>query len=145
DWRHLSARGVRARLFDDEQVRDFLADPPGVAAELERDGVLAVFCDFLEEAFGVAPTPGLTPQDIARQVVQNLILTEAAQYSGGETFPYQGRLPSPGVCERCLRFLMRWLEARTQAQIAAQLLRAAEQNIPLGPRATPREPLPALP
>jgi hypothetical protein len=37
-WRHLTASGVRARLFDDEQVRSFLADPPGVAAELERDG-----------------------------------------------------------------------------------------------------------
>ena len=55
DWRHLTASGVRARLFDDEQVRDFLADPPGVAAELERDGALAVFGDFLEEAFGVSP------------------------------------------------------------------------------------------
>jgi hypothetical protein len=131
-WRHLTASGVRARLFDDEQVRSFLADPPGVAAELERDGALRVFCDFLEEAFGVTPDPRLTPPDIARQLVQNLILTEAAEKSSEETFPYQGRLPGPGIRERCLRFLVRWLEARTQAQTAAQLLREAEQDIPLG-------------
>jgi hypothetical protein len=132
-WRRLTASGVRARLFDDEQVRSFLADPHGVAAELERDGALAVFRDFLEEAFGVTPDPRLTPRDIARQFVQNLILTEAAEKSNVETFPYQGRLSGPGVRERCLRFLVRWLEARTQAQTAAQLLREAEQDIPLGP------------
>ena len=135
---------MRARLFDDEQVGDFLADPPGVAAELERDGALAVFCDFLEEAFGVVPAPGLTPQDMARQLVQNLILTEAAQYSSGETFPYQGRLPGPGVRERCLRFLLRWLEARTQAQTAAQLLREAEQDMPLGSWAATLESIPDI-
>jgi hypothetical protein len=144
DWRHLTASGVRARLFDDEQVRDFLADPADVAAELERDGALAVFSDFLEEAFDVVPASGLTPQDMARQLVQNLILTEATQYSSGGTFPYQGRLPSPGVRERCLRFLVRWLEARTQAQTAAQLLRAAEQDIPLGPCAAMLESIPDI-
>jgi PglZ domain-containing protein len=144
DWRHLTASGVRARLFDDEPVRDFLADPAGVADELERDGALAVFGDFLEEAFGVPPAPGLTPQDMARQLVQNLILTEATQYSSGGTFPYQGRLPGPGVRERCLRFLARWLEARTQAQTAARLLRAAEQDIPLGPWAATLESIPDI-
>jgi PglZ domain len=64
---------------------------------------------------------------------------------GAESYPYRGRreeqwrdvslpgrLPGPGVRERCLRFLLRWLEARTQAQTAAQLLREAEQDIPLG-------------
>jgi hypothetical protein len=144
DWRHLTASGVRARLFDDEQVRDFLADPPGVAAELEYAGALAVFGDFLEEAFGIVPAPGLTPQDMARQLVQNLILTEAAQYSSVGTFPYQGRLPSPGVRERCLRFLVRWLEARPQAQTAVQLLRAAEQDMPLGPWAATLESIPDI-
>jgi hypothetical protein len=133
DWRHLTARGVRTRLFDDEQVRDFLADPPGVAAALERDGVLTMFGDFLEEGFGISPSPGLTPQDMARQLVHNLLLAEAAEWSNGGTFPYQDRLPSPGVREHCLRFLGRWLEARTQAQTAAQWLRTAEQDIPLGP------------
>src|SRR5262249_4839785 len=133
DWQHLTARGVRARLFDDEQVRDFLADPPGVAAALERDGVLAMFGDFLEEGFGIPPAPGLAPQDMARQLVHSLLLTEAAEWSNGGTFPYQDRLPSPGVREHCLRFLVRWLEARTQAQTAAQWLRTAEQDIPLGP------------
>jgi len=135
-WRHLTASGVRTRLFDDEQVRVFLADPQGVVTELERDGALAVFRDFLEEAFGVTGNPSVASRDIARQLVRNLILTEAAERSSGEAFPSQGQLPEPGVRERCLRFLLRWLEARTQAQTAAQLLREAEQNIPLGPWAT---------
>jgi len=51
-WRHLTASGVRARLFDDEQILVFLADPDGVVADLERDGALAVFRDYLAEAFG---------------------------------------------------------------------------------------------
>jgi hypothetical protein len=143
-WRHLTASGVRARLFDDEQVRSFLADPHGVAAELERDGAFTVFCDFLEEAFGVTPDPRFTPRDIARCLVQNLIISEAVERSSGETFPYQSRLPGPGVHERCLRFLVRWLEARTQAQTAAQLLREAEQDIPLGPWAAALELIPDI-
>src|SRR5215831_16762459 len=130
-WRHLTASGVRARLFDDEQVLVFLADPAGVVADLERDGALAVFRDYLVEAFGVAPVARLTPREIARLLVQNLILVEAAERGGGEKFPYQDRLPESRVRERCLRFLSRWLEARTQAQIAAQWLRKAEQDIPL--------------
>jgi hypothetical protein len=143
-WRHLTASGVRARLFDDEQVLVFLADPDSVVAEFERDGALAVFHDYLVEAFGVGPDARLTPRETAWRMVQNLILAEAAERGGGERFPYQDRLPEPRVRERCLRFLSRWLEARTQAQIAAQWLREAERDIPLGPWAATIEPIPDI-
>jgi hypothetical protein len=91
-WRHLTASGVRARLFDDEQVRIFLADPAGVFAELERDGTLAVFHDYLEEAFGIAPNPSLTPADVARRLVQNLILAAAAERGGADRASVRGPL-----------------------------------------------------
>jgi hypothetical protein len=114
-WRHLTASGVRARLFDDEQVVVFLGDPESIVDQFTRDGALAVFRDYLAEAFGVSPDSTLTPSVIAQRVVQNLILTEAAERGGREGFPYQDRLPAPSVRERCLRFLARWLEARTQS------------------------------
>ena len=60
-WRHLTASGVRARLFDEAQIREFLADPTGAAAGLEREGTLGMFRDFLAEAYGVsddAASPG---------------------------------------------------------------------------------------
>lgn len=131
-WRHLTASGVRARLFDDEQVLVFLADPDSVVTELKRDGALVVFRDYLAEAFGVSPDPSLTPADVARHLVQNLMLAEAAERGGGERFPYQDRLPGPSVRERCLCFLARWLEARTQAQTAGRLIREAEGDLLLG-------------
>ncbi len=143
-WRHLTASGVRAGLFEDEQVLRFLADPDGVFRELERDGTLALFRDYLVDLFGVAPDSSLPPREVARRLVQNLILAEATERGGGEKFPYQDRLLESSVRERCLRFLSRWLEARTQAQIAAQWLREAEQDILLGPWATTIEPIPDI-
>jgi uncharacterized protein (TIGR02688 family) len=143
-WRHLTASGVRARLFDDEQVLVFLAAPDSVVADLERDGALAVSRDYLVEAFGVAPVARHTPREIARRLVQNLMLAEAAGRGGGEKFPYQDRLPESSVRERCLRFLSRWLEARTQTQTAGLLIREAEQDIPLGPWATTIGPIPDI-
>src|SRR5262245_7964940 len=126
-WRHLTASGVRARLFDDEQVVVFLGDPEGGVEEFKRDGALAVFRDYLAEAFGVRPDPTLTRSDVAQRVVQNHMLSEAAERGGREGFPYQERLPASSVRERCLRFLSRWLEARTQAQTAGRLIREAEE------------------
>jgi hypothetical protein len=64
-WRHLTASGVRARLFDDEQVVVFLSDPDSVVDQLTRDGALEVFRDYLAEAFGVSPDSTLTPSVIA--------------------------------------------------------------------------------
>jgi hypothetical protein len=141
-WRHLTASGVRARLFDDEQARVFLADPEDVCTELERDGALTVFRDYLEEAFGVSADASLGPVEIARRLVQNLILAEVAELGTVESFPYPDRLPTASVRERCLRFLARWLEARTQAPTAARLLREAELEIPVGPWATTVKPIP---
>jgi hypothetical protein len=143
-WRHLTASGVRARLFDDEQVLVFLADPESVGAELKRDGALTVFRDYLSEAFGVSPDPNLIPADVARHLVQNLMLSEAAEHGGGEGFPYQDRLPGPSVRERCLRFLLRWLEARTQAQTAGRLIREAEGDLSLASWAIAIEPIPDI-
>ncbi len=144
-WRHLTASGVRARLFDDEQVRVFLASPDEVFADLERDGALEVFRDFLDEAFGVPRASAATPADIARTLVHNLILAEAFERGGPEAFPYPDRLPQPDARERCLRFLNHWLEARTQSQTASRLLREAERDLPrLGPWASSLHPIPDL-
>jgi PglZ domain len=143
-WRHLTASGVRARLFDDEQVVVFLSDPESVVDEFKLDGALTVFRDYLAEAFGVSLDPNLTPSDVARRLVQNLILSEAAQCGGREGFPYQDRLPGPSVRERCLRFLSRWLEARTQAQTAGRLIREAEEDLSLVSWAITIEPIPAI-
>ena len=142
-WRHLTASGVRARLFDDEQVRSFLAEPDAVFAELEREGVLDVFRDFLDEAFGVPRAAAASPAEAARRLVQNLILAEAFERGGPEAFPYPDRLPQPGARERCVRFLTRWLESRTQSQTAARLVRAAEHDLPqLGPWVTSLDAIP---
>src|SRR5262245_48870706 len=81
-WRHLTASGVRARLFDDEQVVVFLGDPESVADEFKREGPLAVFRDYLAEAFDVNPDPNLTLSDVAQRLVQNLMLSEAAERGG---------------------------------------------------------------
>ncbi len=143
-WRHLTASGVRARLFDDEQVRVFLADPTEVFTELEREGALEVFRDFLDEAFGVPRAAAASPADVARTLVQNLILAEASEFGGTKGFPHQDRLPQPGARERCVRFLSRWLEARTQSQIAARLLREAERDLQLGPWAKALDEIPDL-
>jgi hypothetical protein len=82
-WHHLTASGVRARLFDDEQVVVFLGDHESVVDQFKRDGALAVFRDYLAEAFGVSPGPNLTPANVAQRLVQNLRLSEAAERGGG--------------------------------------------------------------
>ncbi len=142
-WRHLTASGVRARLFDEEQVRVFLADPDEVWAGLEREGALDVFRGFLQEAFGVSREAAEAPAEVARRLVQSLILAEAYERGGSAGFPYLDRLPQPGAREWCVRFLDRWLEARTQSQIAARLIREAERDLPqLGPWAKALDAIP---
>jgi hypothetical protein len=143
-WRHLTASGVRARLFDDEQVVVFLGDPESVVDQFKREGALAVFRDYLAEAFDVSPDPNLTPSDVDQRLVQNLMLSEAAERGGTEGFPYQDRLPEASIRERCLRFLSRWLEARTQAQTAGRLIREVEENLSLAPWAITLEPIPDI-
>ena len=122
----------------------FLGDPESVVDEFTRDGALTVFRDYLAEAFGVSPDPNLTPSDVAQRLVQNLMLSEAAERGGREGFPYQDRLPAPSVRERCLRFLSRWLEARTQAQTAGRLIREAEEDLSLASWAITIEPIPDI-
>ena len=56
----------------------------------------AVFRDYLEDAFGVNADASLGPAEVARRLVQNWILAEAAELCGVEAFPNYAKVGKCG-------------------------------------------------
>jgi len=132
-WRNLTAHSVGARLFDDEKVRAFLDRPDDIAADIEHEGLLPLFRDFLAESFGVRTSQTGAPKELAHALVCNLLLAEAVEAAGDTGFPYRDQLPLPLQREQCVQFLHRWLEAWSQSATAARIIREGESTFQFGP------------
>jgi hypothetical protein len=133
-WRDLSKHRVLERLFEDAQVRAFLAEPGATAAELQREGLLGVFEDFLELRFGMRLHLQRHPEGAATLFVQGLLLAEARTAApAAPGFPHPDRLPVESAREACIRFLREWLQGRDQSEVAVRRILAADGSLHLGP------------
>jgi hypothetical protein len=132
-WRDLTVGGVLERLFGNDQVRAFLAEPGVTVAALRRDQLLEVFADYLTQRFGVDLALEADPDGAARKLVETLLVAEARSAApDAPGFPYPDRLPSGEARDACQLFLHDWLEARNETEVAARCLERAEETVRLG-------------
>jgi hypothetical protein len=125
-WEYNLANLERAREtllgnFDDALLR-FLAQPQITLTDLKREKLDGLFFAQLESAYGLAAAPEDDPDEVARRLAAQLILTCAYTQaevnlrehgSELEDFPYPTRLAEPLYRERCWDFLTRWQNDRT--------------------------------
>jgi hypothetical protein len=133
-WEYNLANLERAREtllgnFDDTLLR-FLAQPQPTLAELKREKLDGLFFAQLESAYGLSATSEDDPEETARRLAAQLILTCA--YAQAETtlrehgleptgFPYAERLAEPMYRERCWAFATRWQCSTTYGAVYAHL------------------------
>ncbi len=133
-WEYNLANLERAREtllgnFDDILLR-FLAQPEATLAELRREKLDGLFFAQLESAYGLSATSEDDPEETARRLAAQLILTCA--YAQAETnlrehgleppdFPYTERLAEPMYRERCWAFVTRWQGSTTYGAVYARL------------------------
>jgi len=125
-WEYNLANLERAREtllgnFDDALLR-FLAQPQPTLAELKGEKLDGLFFAQLESAYGLSADPEDDPDEVARRLAAQLILTctytqaEANLREHGtvlEDFPYLTRVAEPLYRERCWAFVTRWQNDRT--------------------------------
>jgi hypothetical protein len=133
-WEYNLANLERAREtllgnFDDALLR-FLTQPQAELTELKGEKLDGLFFAQLESAYGLAADPEDDPDEVARRLAAQLILTCA--YTQGEAtlrehgseledFPYLARLAEPHHRDRCWNFVTRWQNDRTYKQAYARL------------------------
>ena len=114
------ARETLLGNFDDALLR-FLARPVDTLAELKQERLDGLFFAQLESAYGLVAASEDDPDDVARRLTAQLILTCA--YSQAEmnlrehgyespSFPYPERLAEPMYHARCWAFVTRWQNSR---------------------------------
>ncbi|MBM4464431.1 MAG: PglZ domain-containing protein [Chloroflexi bacterium] len=133
-WEYNLANLERAREtllgnFDDALLR-FLTQPQVQLTELKREKLDGLFFAQLESAYGLAADPEDDPDEVARRLAAQLILTCAYMQaeinlrehdSELEDFPYPARLAEPLHRERCWTFVTRWQNDRTYSMTYARL------------------------
>jgi len=133
-WEYNLANLERAREtllgnFDDALLR-FLAQPQSMLSGLKREKLDGLFFAQLESVYGLAAQPEDNPDEVARRLAAQLILTCAYTQaevnlrehdSELEDFPYPARLAEPHYRERCWAFVTRWQNARTHSMAYARL------------------------
>ncbi len=133
-WEYNLANLERAREtllgnFDDALLR-FLAQPQSMLTELKQEKLDGLFFAQLESVFGLAAQPEDDPNEVARRLAAQLILTCA--YTQAELnlrehgcelqdFPYPARLAEPHHRDRCWAFVTRWQNDRTYSMTYARL------------------------
>ena len=115
--------------FDDALLH-FLAQPQVTLADLKREKLDGLFFAQLESAYGLAAAPENDPDEVARRLAAQLILTCAYTQaevnlrehdSEPEDFPYPTRLAEPLYRERCWAFVTRWQNDHTYKQAYVRL------------------------
>ena len=133
-WEYNLANLERARetllgSFDDALLR-FLASPHATLAELRDEQLDGLFFAQLESAYGLSAASEDDPEETARRLTAQLILTCAHAQAethvrelGGElpAFPYVERLAEPVYRDRCWAFVTRWQNDRTFGAVYARL------------------------
>jgi len=133
-WEYNLANLERAREtllgnFDDALLR-FLAQPHTTLTGLKREKLDGLFFAQLESAYGLAAVPEDAPDEVARRLAAQLILTcvyiqaEVNLREHGselEDFPYPVRLAEPLYRDRCWNFVTRWQNDRTYKQAYTRL------------------------
>lgn len=133
-WEYNLANLERAREtllgnFDDALLR-FLAQPRATLDGLKREKLDGLFFAQLESAYGLAAVAEDDPDEVARRLAAQLILTCAHTQAevnlrehGSELkdFPYPARLAELLYRDRCWAFLTRWQNDRTYKQAYVRL------------------------
>lgn len=133
-WEYNLANLERAREtllgnFDDALLR-FLAQPKTTLTGLKREKLDGLFFAQLESAYGLVAQPEDDPDEVARRLAAQLILTCAYRQAESnlrehgsplEDFPYPARLADPHHRNRCWNFVTRWQNDRTYKQAYARL------------------------
>lgn len=133
-WEYNLANLERAREtllgnFDDTLLR-FLARPRATLNELRQEKLDGLFFAQLESTYGLAAAPEDDPDDVARRLTAQLILT--CVYTQAETnlhehgfelpdFSYPERLAEPLYRGRCWAFVTRWRNSQVYGTTYARL------------------------
>lgn len=133
-WEYNLANLERAREtllgnFDDALLR-FLAQPRATLDELKQEKLDGLFFAQLESAYELAAAAEDNPDEVARRLAAQLILTcaytqaEANLREHGaalEDFPYPTRVAEPLYRERCWTLVTRWQNDRMYKQAYVRL------------------------
>lgn len=133
-WEYNLANLERARETllgnPDDVLLRFLAQPQYMISWLKHEKLDGLFFAQLESAYGLAAAPEDDPNEVARRLAAQLILTcvyaqaEVNLREHGselEDFPYPARLAEPLYRERCWTFVTRWQNDRAYSAAYARL------------------------